>query len=91
MALVKKEKYEICALVVHKSYRRKGIGKRLLMHTIQKLKELNPKEIFLSVSQYNIPALILYLKNGFVIVDFKKKVFDGLDRVYMREEDNLLF
>jgi len=52
-----------------------------------RLKEdINPKEIFLSVSQYNILALILYLKNGFVITDFKKRIFDGLDRLYLKLE-----
>ena len=30
----KERKYEICALIVHKYYRKKGIGQKLLAHTI---------------------------------------------------------
>ncbi len=83
----KEGKYEICALVVHKKYRKKGLGKKLFLYTIQQLKRnVHPKEIYLSVSQYNLSALTLYLKNGFIIFDFKKKIFDNLDRLYLKLE-----
>jgi ribosomal protein S18 acetylase RimI-like enzyme len=83
----KEGKYEICTLVVHVAYRKKGLGKKIFLHTIQKLNEkIHPKEIFLSVSPHNIPALMLYLKCGFVIVDFKKKGFHNMDRLYLHLE-----
>ena len=80
---------ELDRIAVLPEFRGKGIGKKLFSFTIDELeKNIDPQEIFLSVSQYNIPALIFYLKNGFVIFDFKKKIFDNLDRLYLRLETN---
>ncbi|HWS83970.1 MAG TPA: hypothetical protein VN207_06895 [Ktedonobacteraceae bacterium] len=42
------------------------------------------KEIFLTVSPLNFAALLLYLKNGFIISDYRRDVYGlGVDRVYM--------
>ena len=53
-------------LSVLKSYRRKGLGEKLMRMIIRIAKKrLNPKNIYLSVATPNLPALSLYRKVGF--------------------------
>lgn len=83
---VKEGVYEISSIVVHKDYRRNGIGKQILEEIIKSIKNTqNFKEIYLTVYPGNLPPLLLYLKSGFVIYNFKKDVYGpGSDRVYLR-------
>lgn len=78
--------YEVSSIVVHKQYRRKGIGRQLLNKIIQDIKKSQDyKEIYLTVYPDNLPPLLLYLNNGFVIYNYKKDVYgSGSDRVYLR-------
>ena len=77
--------YEISSVVVDKSNRRKGIGNKLLKHSIDYIRNHQDfKSIYLTVYPGNIPALIMYLQNGFIIYDFKKDVYGpGSDRLYL--------
>lgn len=80
--------YEISSIVVHTNYRRKGLGKIMLDKISMEIKRNQRyKKIYLTVSPLNLGALLLYLKNGFVIYDFKKNVYgEGADRLYLVKE-----
>ena len=76
--------YEISSIVVNTNYRRKGLGGEILNKIIKDLKKKKFTKIYLTVSPLNTGALILYLKNGFVIYDYKTNVYGkGADRVFL--------
>jgi ribosomal protein S18 acetylase RimI-like enzyme len=52
-------------IYVDKKYRNKGIGKKLMSSISEYAKEKNFKIIWLEVSNYNVPAIMLYHKMGF--------------------------
>jgi len=83
--------YEISSIVLHKDYRGKGNGKDILLNLIGTIKKNQQyKKIYLTVSPLNIGALILYLKNNFVIYDFKKNVYgEGADRLYLELKEEV--
>lgn len=58
----------LCDLAVHKNYRRKGFGRRILLKTINKLLSQGIDQIQLSVEVKNRNALSLYEYCGFRIV-----------------------
>ena len=73
--LPKKTSLYITEIGVHPNYRGKGIG-RYILKKIQK--EGEKRGLFkycLTVDPYNGPALKLYLKNNFVVTDFKRDYF----------------
>lgn len=78
--------YEVSSIVVHASYRRKGIGQQILHKIIEDIKSIQDyKEIYLTVYPENIAPLFLYLKSGFIIYNYKKDVYGpGSDRIYLR-------
>ena len=78
--------YEICSLVLDKNYRKKGLGKKLLLYVIEQIRsKYKNVRIHLSVSPINLPALLLYLNSGFIIYDYKKDYFGpGVDRVLLQ-------
>jgi ribosomal protein S18 acetylase RimI-like enzyme len=80
--------FEISSIVVNQEYRRKGIGKQILDKLFEDIKKSKHfKKIYLTVSPKNLGALLLYLKNGFEIYDFKKDIYGpGADRVYLSRE-----
>ena len=70
--IIGKARLEICegvggiyGLGVHPEYRGNGYGRELLILSIEKLKEKNPKDIMLQVVTKNIAALNLYKSCGF--------------------------
>jgi predicted GNAT family N-acyltransferase len=55
--------------MVHKEYHRHGIGKKLLIHRLDKIQELYPEaNILLDTTQYSYP---FFEKYGFVITGYK--------------------
>ena len=70
---------------VRDSFRRMGIGTRLVEQTIQKAKEQGIERVELEVFRTNNPAIRLYEKIGFVVEGEKKKA-RKLDGIY----DNLV-
>ncbi len=82
--------YEVSSIVVDKAHRGKGLGGAILKDIIDRIKHSQKyKEIYLTVSPLNLNALMLYLKNGFVINDFQKDVYGpGTDRVFLSLKEN---
>lgn len=80
--------YEMSSLVVNKEYRRKYVGQKLFEVRLNELlSRKDVKTIFATCHPQNIPIIMLYLKNKFVIYDFKKdKYGPGADRVYLKHE-----
>lgn len=78
--------HEISSLVVDTAYRRKGFGALLLKHMIQALwKKPECHMIYLTVYPNNIPALMLYLSEGFEIYDYRKDMYGpGVHRVFLK-------
>jgi ribosomal protein S18 acetylase RimI-like enzyme len=66
---------------VHKDFRRRGIGTRLIDEAISRAKEKGLERIELGVFASNAPAIKLYEKMGFVVEGVKKKA-RKLDGVY---------
>jgi RimJ/RimL family protein N-acetyltransferase len=66
---------------VHKDFRRRGIGTRLINEAIGRAKEKGLERIELGVFASNTPAIKLYEKAGFIIEGVKKKA-RKLDGVY---------
>ena len=57
---------------VHKGFRRRGIGQRLVDQTIAKAKQQGIERIELEVFASNVPAISLYKKVGFEVEGVKK-------------------
>lgn len=74
----------VISIAVHPNYRGIGIGKRLLIENIKRLKDLGAKKIILEVKIDNFQALRLYQKLGFKIVKTLKNYYwDGADAYSM--------
>ena len=61
-----REEWEVGTLGVLPEFRRRGIARELLQHSIEEFKSRNGKRAFLQVIAGNVPAQTLYLQNGFV-------------------------
>ena len=71
---------EIRYLSVHPSYKRKGLGKKLIYKIFKVCQNENIKRIFLEVSLKNKQALSFYDYFGFETISIRKKYFkDGSD------------
>lgn len=74
----------VISIAVHPNYRGIGIGKRLLIENIKRLKDLGAKRVILEVKIDNFQALKLYQKLGFKIVKTLKNYYwDGADAYRM--------
>jgi len=77
---------EIRYLSIHPSYKRTGLGKRLIYQTLKECKKENIKRIFLEVSQKNQPALSFYDNLGFKTISIRKKYYkDGSDALLKKK------
>jgi ribosomal protein S18 acetylase RimI-like enzyme len=65
--LCNSESGEIITLDVHSEYRRKGLGKELLLQAIEALRQKGVRTIFSQVATTNTPSLMLHLRTGFKI------------------------
>tara|TARA_B100000963_G_scaffold345577_1_gene349796 strand:- start:49 stop:480 length:432 start_codon:yes stop_codon:yes gene_type:complete len=71
---------EIRYLSVHPSYKRQGLGKKLIYKVIKECKNENINRIFLEVSLKNKQALSFYDFFGFETINIRKKYYkDGSD------------
>jgi len=78
---------EIMSLAVIPKYQGKGIGKSTLKMMMEKLK--NKKNTKIVTHPKNIPALVLYIKQGFIIYGFSKNHYGpGEDRVVLEHNRN---
>lgn len=58
---------ELDDLFVNKAFQRRGLGQKLLLWGMNRIKKQGYDEIILHVAEWNQTAVKLYLKNGFVI------------------------
>ena len=71
---------EIRYLSIHPSYKRKGLGKKLIYKIFKVCQNENIKRIFLEVSLKNKQALSFYDYFGFETISVRKKYYkDGSD------------
>ena len=71
---------EIRYLSVHPSYKRRGLGKKLIFNIFKKCRNESIKRIFLEVSTKNKQALNFYNYFGFKTISIRKKYYkDGSD------------
>ena len=74
------DELEIRYLSVHPSYKRRGLGKKLIHKLIKDNKNDKVKRIFLEVSAENKQALSFYEYFGFETISIRKKYYkDGSD------------
>lgn len=66
---------ELLKLTVKKAKRSQGIGQMLLEHLTNDLIEKGYATLFLEVRAKNLPALNLYLKNGFVETGLRRDYY----------------
>ena len=69
MAPLPQQRASLMSLLVASDYRQLGIGRLLLLHSLQVATEHGFGEMELSVSPQNDKAINLYQKSGFVIYD----------------------
>jgi ribosomal protein S18 acetylase RimI-like enzyme len=62
----------IPTVAVHPACQRAGLGKTLLEHKLEILKKQGMRKAWLLVTKTNLPAIMFYLKNGFVIEGYLK-------------------
>ena len=76
--------YEITNLAVAPGHTRQGIGRALLSHALEELKELGAGQVTLEVSAANQPARGLYQSGQFVVLGTRKKFYkDGSDALIL--------
>lgn len=74
----------IISIAVHPSYRRKGIGSALLLRTIENLKKMGVKMVYLECRVSNRAAIKFYEKHGFRIIKRVPSYYrDGEDAYVM--------
>jgi ribosomal protein S18 acetylase RimI-like enzyme len=68
-------------LAVTKECRGKGVGSKLLSRFIKEAKKKKAHKIWLFTSPFLVPAIRLYVKNGFLPEGFLRKHMKGLDLI----------
>ena len=82
-----KETCDILSLVVDPEYRNKLIASNLIDYLISELDD-NLKMITLEVRTNNIPAIKLYEKFGFEVVNVRKKYYANGDDAYLMARES---
>lgn len=75
---------DVVNIVVANSYRRKGIGNKLLNYAINYFKNIS--SIMLEVNEKNSNAINLYEKNGFKVINRRKKYYGSDDALVMKRD-----
>ncbi len=73
----KVSEYEILFIYVKKIYRRKGVGNHLINNILAQRDTSKLKKIFLEVSEDNMPAIELYKKNNFKLINIRKNYYSN--------------
>ena len=74
--------FELEAIVVDPEYRNKGIGNNLINYFIDKY--ITKEDIILEVAVNNEKAINLYKKNGFEVINIRKKYYKDIDAYVMK-------
>ena len=77
---------EIISIGVAPDARRNGIAGALILLMEQELKKQSVHNVFLEVSEVNIPAKKLYEKYGFRPAGIRPKYYDGTDAIIMKKD-----
>ncbi len=76
---------EILRIAVNKEHRNKGVAQVLFNFIIEKLKQKNIKNLFLEVSDKNLPAQNFYKKNDFKEIYTRKNYYsDNSNAIIMQ-------
>jgi [ribosomal protein S18]-alanine N-acetyltransferase len=67
---------EILSFGVARDVQRNGIGRKMLEGLARAAKRADAKRLFLEVADDNIPALVLYSRQGFKEVGRRKKYYE---------------
>ena len=74
---------DICDIVVDDMYRKQGIASKMLNYYFD---SINNKEVFLEVNVNNKPAIGLYNKFDFEVINIRKGYYNGTDAYVMRKK-----
>ena len=77
---------EIRYLSIHPSYKRRGLGKKLIYKIFKQCKDDNIKKIFLEVSLKNKQALNFYDYLGFKTINVRKKYYRNGSDALLKEK-----
>lgn len=77
------ERAEINYIVVTDNNRKKGIGTELLNYALKDIINSNVKTVSLEVLEENIPAVNLYLKNGFIKKAIRPNYYGNKNAILM--------
>lgn len=77
---------EIISIGVAPDARRQGIAGAMILLMEQELKKHSVHNVFLEVSEVNVPAKKLYEKYGFVPTGKRPKYYDGIDAIIMTKD-----
>lgn len=78
---------DIDSVFVLDAFRKKGIGKKLVLEVLSMATKKGLEKVFLEVRKSNIPAISLYQSQGFIEFSVRKKYyFDGEDAICMQKE-----
>ena len=77
---------EIISIGVAPDARRNGVAGALILIMEQELKKQSVHNVFLEVSEVNIPAKKLYEKYGFKPTGTRPKYYNGIDAIIMRKD-----
>jgi [ribosomal protein S18]-alanine N-acetyltransferase len=69
----------IATIATHPEYRRQGIARKLLLHTLQSAMREGAHSSFLEVRESNLPAQEMYRKFGYVEVGRRKRYYKDND------------
>ncbi|OGL41311.1 MAG: ribosomal-protein-alanine N-acetyltransferase [Candidatus Schekmanbacteria bacterium RIFCSPHIGHO2_02_FULL_38_11] len=79
------EEAQIANIATNPEYLKRGIGEKLMRFSLNKIRALGSKEVFLEVRMSNLPAQSLYKKLGFEVYGIRKKYYSetGEDAILM--------
>ena len=77
---------EIITIGVAPAARRNGVAGAMILLMEQELKKQSVHNVFLEVSEVNVPAKKLYEKYGFVAAGKRPKYYDGINAIIMKKE-----
>ncbi|MPM85852.1 Mycothiol acetyltransferase [bioreactor metagenome] len=80
-----RKKSVIFSIAIDKEFRNRGFGRKLLKESIKEMKINNVSAIFLYVNVNNVPAVKLYEKTGFTILNEVENICGKNERCYKME------
>lgn len=80
------ETAEIANVAVDIPFRKRGIGRKILLAMHEKAKELGASEALLEVRKSNAAAIALYESEGYIPYGIREKYYGDEDAVLMRKE-----